>query len=179
MADLWKIQVLTPDFLLEGRISTDMMISNVTWTDPYSIFQSYKYMGYVPSAPLVSLAETQFQPAGDLVTTDDLGTDWVINSDRSIAFIPRDEASTTYLLKHNKFKSLITADMYIGSYLIRGKVWSPDKPDSGLGFFSKWSRLVIQDVTIDHQLPGAKLHGLEAPYAVLCTHFFQCVTIQA
>jgi hypothetical protein len=127
----------------------------------------------------VFLTETQFQPTGNLVTTDDLGTDWAINVHNSIAFIPRDEASTTYLVKQNKFKNLIAADMVIGSYLIRGKVWSPDKPDAGLKLLKKYLRVVMQDVTIDCQLPGATLHGLEAPYAVLGTRFFQCATIRA
>ena len=131
MADLWTIQVLTLDFLLEGRILTDP-ITDVKWTDPY-ILKAYEHNYiYDSSVDLVFLTETQFQPAGNLQTTDDLGTDRVINVQNSIAFIPRDEASTTYLERHNKFNSLINADMYIGSYLIRGKIWNPDKPNSGL-----------------------------------------------
>ncbi len=180
MADFWTIQVLTPDFLLEGRISTDiMMISDVTWTDPY-ILKAYDH-NYISDdfVDLVSLTETKVQPTGNLESTDALGTDWVINANNSIAFIPRDEASTTYLVKQNKFKSLITADMYIGSYLIHGKVWSPDKPDLGLKFLRKRLRLIIQDVTIVCQLPRTTLHGLEAPYAVLYTCFFKYATIRA
>lgn len=178
MADLWTIQVLTLDFLLEGRILTDP-ITDVTRSDPY-IFKAYEHNYiYEPGVDLVFLTETQFQDTGNLVTTDDLGTDWVINIQNSIAFIPRDEASTTYLVKQNKFTSLITADMVIGSYRIRGKLWNPDKPDLALKLLKKYFRLVIQDVTIDCQIQGAKLHGLEAPYAVLCTRFFQCATIRA
>jgi hypothetical protein len=178
MADLWRIQVLTPDFLLEGRILTNP-ITEVTWTDPY-ILKAYEHNYiYDSSVDLVFLTETQFQPTGNLVTTDDLGTDWAINVHNSIAFIPRDEASTTYLVKQNKFKNLIAADMVIGSYLIRGKVWSPDKPDAGLKLLKKYLRVVMQDVTIDCQLPGVKLHGLEAPYAVLYTSLLQCATIRA
>lgn len=178
MADLWTIQVLTLDLLLEGKILTNP-ITEVTRTDPY-ILKAYEHNYiYDSGVDLVFLTETQFQPTGNLVTTGDLRTEWVINVHNAIAFIPRDEASTTYLVKQNKYTSLITADMYIGSYLIHGKVWNPDKPDPGLKLFKKYFRLVIQDVTIDCQLPGAKLHGLEAPYAVMCTRFFQCATIRA
>jgi hypothetical protein len=178
MADLWTIQVLTLDFLLEGRILTNP-ITDVAWSDPY-IFKTYEHNYiYESSVDLVYLTETQFQRTNNVVATDDIGTDCVINIHNSIAFIPRDEASTTYLLKQNKFKNMFTADMYIGSYLIRGKVWSPDKPDSGLKTLKKYLRLVVQDVTIDCQLPGAKLRGLEAQYAVLCTRYFQCATIRA
>jgi len=179
MADLWTIQVLTPDFLLDGKISTDMMNSAVPWTDPY-ILKTYAH-NYISDdiVDLVYLTETQFQPTGSLGTTGDLGTDCVINANNSIAFIPRDEASTAYLVKQNKYKSLVSADMVIGPYLVHGKVWSPDKPDSGIKFLTKLLRLVIQDVTIDCQLPGTKLHRLEAPYAVLYTCFFKCATIRA
>jgi hypothetical protein len=178
MADHWTIQVLTPDFLLDGRILTDP-ITDATWTDPY-ILKAYEHNYiYESTVDLVYLTETKFQPTGNLAATDNIGTDCVINILNSIAFIPRDEASTAYLVKQNKFKSMFSADMYIGSYLIRGKVWNPDKPDSELKTIKKYLRLVMQDVTIDCQLPGAKLRGLKTQYAVLCTRYFQWATIQA
>jgi hypothetical protein len=178
MADLWTIQILTFDFLLEGKILTNPITDN-NWTDPY-ILKAYEHNYiYYSSIDLVFLTETKFQPTGNAVPAADLGTDWIVNVHNSIAFIPRDDASTAYLEKQNKFKSLINVDMNIGSYLIRGKVCSPDKPGTGLKLLTKFYRIVMQDVTIDCQLPGSTLHRLEAPYAVLCTRYFQHATVRA
>jgi hypothetical protein len=60
MADLWTIQVLTLDFLLNGKILTKMMISDVTWTDPFIVETYYHHFGYNNNIPLVSLTKQKF-----------------------------------------------------------------------------------------------------------------------
>ena len=152
-------------------------VSDATWSDTY-ILQADRN-GPGPSTALASLTATQFQPTSDLVAADGLGDNWVIcGANAFVMVIPRDEASTTFLLKQNKSKSLVSADIYVGSYHVRGKVWSPDKPESGLSFLRYYSRFVVQDATIDCSVPGARLHGLEAPFVVVRTHLLQCAAVR-
>jgi hypothetical protein len=61
MADPRTILVLTSDYRLEEKISTDMIISNVPWSNPYILEAHYHHFGFDNTIPLVSLTETQFQ----------------------------------------------------------------------------------------------------------------------
>jgi hypothetical protein len=175
MPKIWTVQVLTPDFLLEGKIDVEA-VSDGTWSDSY-VLQADR-TGSGSCTALVSLTVTQFQPTSNLITADTIATNWTVcGANAFVAVIPRDEASTTFVSKQNKFKSLISADVFVGSYRFHGKVWSPEKPESGLSFLRYYSRFVMQDVVIDCQLPGAKLQGFQAAYAVIRTHLFQCARV--
>lgn len=178
MENFWTIQVLTPDYLLEGSISTDMLNPQIPFTSP-SIFEAYyHHFGYDTTVPLITLTSTSVQPAGTLPVPPNPSPAWVVNADRAIAFIPREGASNTYLLKRNKYVSLISADLILGSFLVQGSVWSPDKADAGLSFLKKCSRLILQDVIIDQLLPGAAFPRMEVPYAVICTWHLQSAAIR-
>lgn len=178
MENFWTIQVLTPDYLLEGSISTDMLNPQIPFTSP-SIFEAYyHHFGYDTTVPLITLTSTSVQPAGTLPVPQNPSPAWVVNADRAIAFIPREGASNTYLLKRNKYFSLVPADLILGSFLVQGSVWSPDKADAGLSFLKKCSRLILQDVIIDQLLPGAAFPRMEVPYAVICTWHLQSAAIR-
>ena len=173
MDNIWTIQVLTPDYLLEGIISTSLLNTEVPWTSP-SIFEAYYHpFGFDNTIPLVTLTSTQVQTASSLPAPANPASNWVINGDRAIAFIPKGGASNSHLLQRNTYQSLVAADVGIGSFLIQGNVWSPEKPEAGLSFLKKCSRFVIQDVIIDQQLPGTNFPRFEVPYAVLCTFHLQ------
>lgn len=178
MENIWSIQVLTPDYLLEGDISTDMTNPQIPWTSP-SIFEAYyHHFGFDNTSPIITLTNTVVKAAGSLPLPAAPSPAWVVNGDRAIAFIPREGASNTYLLKRNKYDSLIPAELTIGSFLIQGNVWSPEKADAGLSFLKKCSRLIMQDVLIEQQHPGAAFPRLEVPYAVLCTFHLQCGSLR-
>jgi hypothetical protein len=172
MASPWNIQVLTPDYLIDGKIDPEGG-SDRTFSDVY-IFQA-DMAGSGPCTSSVYMAEARFQPAGNLVPPAAASTGWYLSGfNPFLAVMPRDDLSKTFLEKHNKYKSLIPGDLYVGNYLIRGTVWSPSKPDDSLGFMRMYSKVVVQDVTIDCLLPGSTLKGLQAPYAVVRTHLLQC-----
>jgi hypothetical protein len=75
VADLCSIQVLTPELLQKGEFSTNMMISDVTWTDPFLLEANCHHLGSNNTVPLVSPTEAQIELTGSLATTPDLGTD--------------------------------------------------------------------------------------------------------
>lgn len=170
MASLWSIQVLTPDFLFDGRIDGDGGDKFYALTAAESSSQ--------PSSCRVHLTGASVQATGNLATPAGAIADWdFFGASAFVLIIPRDEASTTFLVKQNKFKSLIPADIYLGSYRISGKVWSSRKPEEGLDFLRNANRFLMQDARIDNLLPGAKMQTLEAPFAVARTHLLQCAVV--
>jgi hypothetical protein len=170
MATPWVIQVLTPDFLFDGKIDP-----GGDYFNPY-IFEAVNNSSQ-PSTVILHLTSARVQPTNTLAAPSVATNNWFISGPNAfVVAIPRDEASTKHLLKNNKFKNLVPADVYVGPYCVSGKVWSPE---SSLGFLSLSARFVMQDVHIDGLLPGAKLHGLEAPYACVRTHLLQCATVRA
>jgi hypothetical protein len=173
MANPWVIQVLTPDFLFDGKIDP-----GGDYFNPY-IFESVTSTSQ-PCTAVVNLTSARVQPVNNLTAPIEPATNWFISGANAfVVAIPRDEASTSYLVKHNRYKSLIPGDVYVGPYCISGKVWSPDRPELGLGFLCFYARFVMQDIRINGLLPGSTLHGLEAPFAVVRTHLLQCATVRA
>jgi hypothetical protein len=176
MATTWAIQVLTPDFLIDGRMDPQAG-SDRNWADTYIFEASAGGPAYCTAS--VFFAEASLKATSTLVAPYDSATDMsLFGATAFVAAIPRDEASTAYLVKSNKYKSLISADIFVGSYLIHGKIWSPNKPESGLSFIKTYSRFVVQDARIDCLIPGAKMQGLEAPFAVVRTHLLQYATVR-
>jgi hypothetical protein len=176
MAKSWKIKVLTPDFLIDGSIDSEP-VSEGNWSDT-SILEAAS-SGSQPCTACATLTTAKIQAASNIQLPDNPGMDWVvIGATGFLAVIPNDEATTTYLVKQNKNNCLLLADVYVGPYVFHGKVWSPNKIESGLSFLRYASRFVMQDVTIDCLLPGAILQGYGAAYAVVRTHLLQTATIR-
>jgi hypothetical protein len=99
----------------------------------------------------------------------------LVYAESIVAVIPRDEASTAYVLKNNAslFKSPIPAEVRVGSYLLRGEVLSPDNL---LNVFESYFRFAIRNAEISCLLPGSQLGELRAPYVLVLGEHKQLLT---
>jgi hypothetical protein len=172
LATPWAIQLLTPDYLIYGFIDSEA-------SDRYYTLTSAETSS-TPSTCVVHLTQATFRPASNLVPIDPSPTEWYsVGWNAFLAVMPWDQASVDYLVKESSHKSLIPADIYIGPYLIQGKVWSRNKSGTDLSFLAYAHRFIVQDVCINCLLPGSQLHDLKAPFAVLRTHLLQSAAVRA
>ena len=152
----WAVQLLTYEYLIDGYVDEKQENSNFNLN--LTARGSHVNM-HVTSA--------RIQPTGILALPGPAPVPWVlVESINLVAVIPRDEASTTFVLKNsaNYSKYSIPAELYVGSYLIRGKVLSPEKM---LMIFEIYSTFIVQDAEISCRLPGAQLPELTAPYVLV------------
>ncbi len=151
---LWSIRVLTLDYLIDGLIDSDS--ADMLLTDD-GVFEN------------IQLTSAQFQPASNLIIPATLPTAWVTTfREAVVAIIPSDEASVSYALETNDFEDPVLAEVYAGSYLIRGLVMTEVKE---LKIYTETEMIIVKDVQIDSLLSGAKLKGFRAPIAFLaCAH---------
>jgi hypothetical protein len=171
MATPWAIQLLTPDYLIYGFIDSDASdrYYSLTAADTTSS----------PSSCVMHLTQAAFRPATNLVPIDPSPTEWFsFGWNAFLVALPWDQSSVNYLVKENSYKFLVPADLYVGNYLIQGKVWSRDRSEKDLSHLGFAHRFIVQDVTIDCLLPGSQLHGFKAPFAVVRTHLLQCATVR-
>jgi hypothetical protein len=132
---------------------------------------------YPDEGPLtvpIHLTAARFQPTGYLAAPLGSADDWLGFPYAVVAVIPRDDDTKKYVVKHNKFKSLVPAEIVIGPYVINAKVWSTGK--YGLETVAENAGFVIQDATLECRLPGAKFPGLEASLMVVRTHLLQSIS---
>ena len=118
----------------------------------------------------------RFQPTGYgyLATPVGSADDWLGFPYAVVAVIPRDDDTKKYVVKHNKCKSLVQAEIVIGPYVIHAKVWSTAK--YGLETVAENTGFVVQEAILECHLPGAKLPGLEAPLMVVRTPLLQSIS---
>jgi hypothetical protein len=150
----WLVQVLTLDYLIDGYMDGER---------DKTIFRLYDEN--VPDLPLASV---QFQPAGSLTGAMHAVVPWVmVHSESLVAIIPRDAASLACAMQNNTFfKQSFQGEVYIGPYVLRGKVLAYDNSVRTLPMYPGFP---MQDVEINCLLPGSKLVGLKAPYLVVLT----------
>ncbi len=106
----WAVQILTVDYLIDGYIDGER--------DKYS----FRLVDHdVSATPVIS---ARFQPTGNLAAPAAPAVPLVVvYGDRLVALIPRDEAGTASAKQANAaFKYFIPAEVYVGPYVIRGKV---------------------------------------------------------
>jgi hypothetical protein len=158
----WLVQVITLDYLIDGYMDGDR--------DKY-IFRLYD--GKVLDLPLASV---QFQPAGNLTGGMHTVVPWtMVHSESMVAVIPRDAASLACAMQNNAFyNQSFQGEVYIGPYLLRGKVLVPNDSIRTLPMYPAFP---MQDVEINCLLPGSKLVGLKAPYAAVLTHHRQLLAL--
>ncbi len=156
----WLVQVLTLDYLIYGSMDGDR--------DKY-IFRLID--GKVLDLPLAS---AQFQPAGNLTAPMHAAVPWtMVYSESLVAIIPRDAASTACAMQNNGFfKHPFQGEVYIGPYVMRGKVLASD---NSVRLLPMYPGFPMQDVEINCLLPGSKLVGLTAPYIVVVSHHKQLI----
>jgi len=165
---LWSVQLLTPDYLVDGRLDGD---------DPTGPW----FLTVQPQdreVATLTLSQASVQPTGALTATLPAGGNWLLPSTgQFVAVIPRDEASTAYALKHKgSSQHPIPALVFVGPYAIRGTVLSPDKY---LEILSGYQTFLMQDATIDCLAPGSRLSSLSAPYAVVSAQLLHGLVVSA
>jgi hypothetical protein len=161
----WAVQLLTFDYLIDGYIDGDR--------EHYNLTLVYLVKG---GAVNMHLTSVRFQPTRNSALPTPPPAPWaLVYGDGLVAVIPRDEAGTTFVTKKNAdlFKVAVPAEVYVGPYVLRGKVLSPDKE---LTVFESYRRFAMQDAEISCLLPGALLTGLQAPYVLVVADHKQLLT---
>ena len=179
MTTFWNIQVLTPDYLIEGNIDSG-------FSEIQDILKPKTNVNDMDT-DLDGLVNVRYQPTSNLIVPDGPvpspstkdGVTFLQPWTKRIALIPRDQGSVDFLVKHNKFNRLTPVDIYAGSYSINGKYWNNDKTSLLPGSFHTYAtdRIVIQDARIDCLVPGAKLQGFQAPFVVVYTEHIQWIAV--
>jgi hypothetical protein len=97
----------------------------------------------------------QFPDAGNVAVPAGSADVWTAaNGDAVLALIPRDAACTEHMVKeHTHGKYAVPEDVYVGWYVIRGTVLSPNENDAGT--MVNVSIMLLQDAEIECVLPGA------------------------
>jgi len=153
----WSVQLLTTDFLVSGNLDGD---------DPTGPWFLQVQASDLAMATL-TLTDASFDPTGSQNVPETRAAKWVLPSTGlHVGTLPRDEASLAYCTSRNSgskhpFPGVVA---YVGPYAIRGTLLCPD---IDLDILSGYLTFAMQNVTIDHLAPGARLKGLAAPYIVL------------
>ncbi len=148
---LSAVQILTPDYLVEGYVEED----DGGW--PFGGF---------------ALTSVRFEPTGSLTPPATTAPNWhVLGKSPVVAAIPRDESILAYTKKtFRDWKYPLPAELYVGPYLIQGIVLRVIKEtDPALLLSTLDEYAVVQDVVIDCLLPGTRLKRLSSPLAVVYT----------
>jgi hypothetical protein len=152
----WVVQVLTLEYVIDGYADEGGAAGLLL-----------RPMTYRPPDLAVWLAPARLQPVGSLaVPVQEVSGCAIPVYSALVAIIPRDAASTAYLLREMQGLTLyaIPAALYVGPYVIRGTVLSEARTvaDMAMGTI-----FVVQDAEIDCLMPGAQLRGLRVPHAVV------------
>ncbi len=166
MATSWAVQVLTPDYLVEGLFD-DSYDNNLAI---YFFQGKYDSDGQLARTASIHLTSVQFQPTRHMTIPVSSATDWCTFAYSLVALIPHDENSLAFVTKNNNPKFIIPADIYVGPYHIHGMVQSPDKQLNALRYYFTFT---VRDAEIECLEAGAKLPNMKAPYAVIRSHLMQ------
>jgi hypothetical protein len=167
MAAPWAIQVLTQDYLINGFYDESQDNS----TAPFFFRAWADYDGKIANSAAMHLTNIQFQPTRASAFPGGSAADWFMYSHMVVAVMPHDEQSTLFVANNNnKNKYMIQADIFTGSYLIRGTVLCPDRK---INRYQAYFNLPVQNAEISCLLPDARLQGLKAPFAIVRTHLIQ------
>ena len=159
---LWSVQVLTPDYLIDGNFDSKD-VGGLS-------FFSMQTGSNVPVASL-QLSSALLQPTGNLAMPITPVAKWITSfNDAFVGVIPLDEPSTAHALKNNKAPHPVPADVYVGPYLIRGIVMSPDKNLEILGDVLSF---LVQNARITCLTSGAQMTEIRAPNMLVRTLLLQ------
>ena len=156
----WSVQVLTLDYLMDGSMDGGRNKNNLRLVDRVVLD--------------LPLANVSFQPAGNLTAVPRAGAAWtMVFADSLVAIIPRDAASLAAAMQNNAFfnKSFL-GEVYVGPYVLRGTVLTSD---NSVQVMPMYPAFPMQAVTIDCLLPGSKVAGVTAPYALVLSRHKQLV----
>ena len=156
----WHVQALTLDYLVDGYIdgSHDKAYFRAMDNALYNI----------------GLTNVHFQATGSLPVPVRDSAPWaMLYGEQLVALIPCDEASLANAVQLNNGDKVATpAEVYVGSYIIRGTVLSYDANGS---VFQSFRSFPVQDAEVICRLPGAQWTGLKTPYLVVMSQHKQFV----
>ncbi|HEY3343313.1 MAG TPA: hypothetical protein VGJ97_00195 [Anaerolineaceae bacterium] len=148
----WAVQILTHDYLIDGYIDGDR--------DKYI----FRLIGHDVSP--IAVVSARLRPTG-ILNIQQRGPiqRMLVYGDQLIALIPHDEVSLTAARQTNaSFKIGSPGEVYVGPYLIRGKVMSLD---SSLRVFATYNGFVIEDAEISCLTPDTPLTAMNVPYVLV------------
>ena len=151
---LMAVRILTLDYLIDGYVEDQAL-----W----------------PAAG-TQLTSVRLEPTGSLVPPASTAANWLLLSTTPVvAGIPRDAASEAYLRKRYDTEFPLPVQMYVGPYLIQGKLLRRDATTDPFKLAATYKQAVlVQEAVIDCLLPGARLKQLSAPLALVRTeHLLQ------
>jgi hypothetical protein len=168
----WLVQVLTPDYLVEGHFDE----GDENYMGLY-FFRAWPDLdGKLPVSACMHLTNARFQSMSNLTLPPSSATDWFGFPNNMLALFPRDELSLAYMFKNNAPKNLIPAEIYVGPYLIKGTILCPEKSLIALRIYFNFA---VQDAVIECLTPGAKFQSHKEPFVMVRTHLVQGIIPQA
>jgi hypothetical protein len=133
----WHVQALTLDYLVDGYI--DGRQDNAY----FRVMDNVLYN--------IGLVNVRFQPTGNLLGPAPDSAPWtIVYGEQLVALIPCDEASLANAMQiNNGFKVATRAEVFVGSYVIRGTVLSYDANGR---VFQSFRSFPVQDAEISCRL---------------------------
>lgn len=156
---LWTLQVLTPDYQVDG-------FCDINCFTPYT-FCSANYQIALPTDAL-QLCQVHITPVSGLQTPHELDVpNWNITFYNGfIAVIPRDKPSLQYFHDNLSHYPLYPVDVYAGPYIFHGDLPIEKKEFKKLEFLYSY---ILKDVTIDCLAPQSPLKSYQVPFAMVRT----------
>lgn len=167
---LWSIQILTADYLIDGRFDSQD-VNGIPFFNAPSIKN-----GDCP-IPTLTLTSALLQSTGSLALPTSAIGRWTFSPQGAcVAVIPRDEASSAYVLKNSRGQNPVPADVYVGPYLVRGIVMSPVKE---LALLASYPSFFVQHARITCLVAGTRMEELTSPNIIVSTSLLQGIVPHA
>jgi len=164
---LWALQMLTPDYLVDGFCDTDQY--------PIFTFSTTNYQTCLPIDAL-QLSSTTIRATTSLALPPGDVPNWNVTFYNGfIAVIPKDEASAHYFHSNLGHYPDVPVDVYAGPYVFHGTLPIEKEEFKKLEFLFS---IVLKDVEIDCLWPNSFLHAYKVPYAMLRTLHIQGIVMR-
>ncbi len=162
---LWKIQILTTDYLVEGSVAPDKVGGQNIWERASQLAVAD---GGAAAFRQLRLSDAKLQPTGNLKLPAQTFAEWnMTTADAVIAIIPNDAGSLQAGQKAFKdFSHPMTGVVFAGPYVMQAKLLS-DSGDRNRSPFSMTEFLPVADAKIDCLLPDAALKDFRVPWLLL------------
>jgi hypothetical protein len=168
----WRIQLLTPEHLVEG-IYDDR---NDNETAMYFFQGRTDSDGKLAMGASLHLTTVRISSTRDSATPVSSAAEWWSFPNNLVAVMPHDDDSLAYVAKKNDSKHVIPADVYAGPYRIQGAIMSPNKELSILRYYFNFA---VRDVEIVRVDADGAAPALRVPYAIVRTHLLQGIARNA
>ena len=164
---LWTLQVLTPDYMIDGLCDTDRY--------PIYTFSSSNYHSCIPTDAL-QLISTRIRSTTNLQLPAYAATNWNVTFYNGfIAVIPCDENSTQYYRPNLSQYPDVSVDVYAGPYLIGGILPIEKNEFKKLEFLFSF---IVKDAVIDCLYPDSFLHDYHVSYVMVRTLLVQGIVLR-